>query len=304
MQFCHNIRNQNTINMNLTINNLSKTYSNGVQALDNVSLTIPDGLFGLLGPNGAGKSTLMRTIATLQEADSGEIWLDDLNVLDQKLELKQTLGYLPQEFGFYPKDRAINLLDQLSMLNGINNKSEREYQVEYIMKKVNLWDARKQRIGTYSGGMKQRFGIAQALLGNPKLIIVDEPTAGLDPYERRRFHNLLAEIGKDIIVILSTHIVDDVSNLCTNMAIIDKGQILLQTDPGEIVKEFEGKIWEKDVTGIDMEELRKGHQVISSRLFAGKYFAKVYNEHDPGEDFSAVNPILEDVYFYSLLQRS
>ncbi len=178
--------------MNLTINNLSKTYSNGVQALVNVSLTIPNGLFGLLGPNGAGKSTLMRTIATLQEADNGEIWMDDLNVLKQKQELKQSLGYLPQEFGFYPKDKAFNLLDQLSMLKGIKDKSERKQLVEYILKKVNLWDARKQRIGTFSGGMKQRFGIAQALLGNPKLIIVDEPTAGLDPYERRRFHNLLA----------------------------------------------------------------------------------------------------------------
>jgi ABC-2 type transport system ATP-binding protein len=290
--------------MNLTINNLSKTYSNGVHALDNVSLTIPNGLFGLLGPNGAGKSTLMRTIATLQDADAGEIQMDDLNVLRQKLELKQNLGYLPQEFGFYPRDRAIDLLDQLSMLKGIYIKSERKEQVEYLLRKVNLWEARKQRIGTFSGGMKQRFGIAQALLGNPKLIIVDEPTAGLDPYERRRFHNLLSEIGKDIIVILSTHIVDDVSNLCTNMAIIDKGKILLQTVPGEIIKEFEGKIWEKELTGINMEELEKKYHVISSRLFAGKNFVKIYNPIDPGDDFSPVDPILEDVYFYTLSTRS
>ncbi len=290
--------------MNLTINNLSKTYSNGVQALDNVSLTIPNGLFGLLGPNGAGKSTLMRTIATLQEADEGEIWMDELNVLEQKQELKQTLGYLPQEFGFYPKDRAIDLLDQLSMLKGIINKSERKELVEYNLKKVNLWDARKQKIGTFSGGMKQRFGIAQALLGNPKLIIVDEPTAGLDPYERRRFHNLLAEIGKDIIVILSTHIVDDVSNLCTNMAIIDNGKILLQTDPGEIIREFEGKIWEKDITGADMEYLNKEYHVISTRLFAGKNIVRIYSETDPGDEFRSVESILEDVYFHTLSVRS
>ena len=290
--------------MNLTINNLSKTYSNGVQALDNVSLTIPNGLFGLLGPNGAGKSTLMRTIATLQEADKGEIWMDDLNVLEQKQELKQTLGYLPQEFGFYPKDRALDLLDQLSMLKGIKDKTVRKQLVEYILKKVNLWEERKQRIGTFSGGMKQRFGIAQALLGNPKLIIVDEPTAGLDPYERRRFHNLLAEIGKDIIVILSTHIVDDVSNLCTNMAIIDKGKILLQTDPGEIIIEFEGKIWEKDITGVDMELFEKDYRVISTRLFSGRNIVRVFSETDPCDNFKSVESILEDVYFYTLSNRS
>ena len=290
--------------MNLTINNLSKTYSNGVHALDNVSLTIPNGLFGLLGPNGAGKSTLMRTIATLQDADSGEIRMDDLNVLKQKQELKQNLGYLPQEFGFYPKDKAIDLLDQLSMLKGIHIKSERKAQVEYLLRKVNLWEARKQRIGTFSGGMKQRFGIAQALLGNPKLIIVDEPTAGLDPYERRRFHNLLAEIGKDIIVILSTHIVDDVSNLCTNMAIIDKGKILIQTVPGEIIKEFEGKRWEKEITGMTVEEMGKKYRLISTRLFAGKTFVKIYNNGDPANEFISVDPILEDVYFYTLTTRS
>ncbi|NQU32833.1 MAG: ABC transporter ATP-binding protein [Bacteroidetes bacterium] len=290
--------------MNLTINNLSKTYSNGVQALNDVSLTIPNGLFGLLGPNGAGKSTLMRTIATLQEPNNGEIWLDNLNILEQKQELKQILGYLPQEFGFYPKDRAINQLDQLCMLKGINNKLERKQMVEYILKKVNLWEARKQKLGTFSGGMKQRFGIAQALLGNPKLIIVDEPTAGLDPYERRRFHNLLAEIGKEIIVILSTHIVDDVSNLCTNMAIIDRGTILIQTDPGEIIKEFDGKIWEKDITGINMVAFEKEYRVISTRLFAGKNFVRIYSETNPNEDFRPVESILEDVYFYTLSNQS
>jgi len=286
--------------MNLTINNLSKTYSNGVQALDKVSLTIGNGLFGLLGPNGAGKSTLMRTLATLQEADTGEIWIDDLNVIEQKHQLKQILGYLPQEFGFYPREKAYDLLDQLSLLKGIKDKSERKQLVEYTLKKVNLWEARKQKIGTFSGGMKQRFGIAQALLGNPRLLIVDEPTAGLDPYERRRFHNLLAEIGKDIIVILSTHIVDDVSNLCTNMAIINKGKILLQTVPGEITHSFEGKIWEMDITGIDLDNFKKEYQVISTRLFAGKIFVRIYSDTDPGDDFKSVLPILEDVYFYTL----
>lgn len=290
--------------MNLTIDNLSKTYSNGVQALNNVSLTIPTGLFGLLGPNGAGKSTLIRTIATLQEADEGDVWLDNINVLQQKHEIKQILGYLPQEFGFYPKDRSISLLDQLCMLKGIRNKTERKSIVEYLLKKVNLWDARNQRIGTFSGGMKQRFGIAQALLGNPKLIIVDEPTAGLDPYERRRFHNLLAEIGKDIIVILSTHIVDDVSNLCTNMAIIDNGRILIQTDPGEILKEFDEKIWEKDITGVNMDDFEKEYQVVSTRLFAGKNIVRIYSEKDPKNEFRPVEPILEDVYFYTLSTRS
>ncbi len=290
--------------MNLTISNLSKTYSNGVQALNDVSLTIPTGLFGLLGPNGAGKSTLMRTMATLQDADSGEVWMDDLDVLEKKQELKQTLGYLPQEFGFYPKDRAYNLLDQLCMLKGVRVISERSAMVEYQLKKVNLWDARKQRIGTFSGGMKQRFGIAQALLGNPKLIIVDEPTAGLDPYERRRFHNLLAEIGKDIIVILSTHIVDDVSNLCTNMAIIDRGKILIQTDPTEILKDFDGKIWEKDITGFNLEDIEKEYHVISTRLFSGKIFVRIFCEKDPDDEFNAVDPILEDVYFFTLSTRS
>jgi len=290
--------------MNITINNLSKTYANGVQALNDVSLIIPTGLFGLLGPNGAGKSTLMRTIATLQEPDTGEIWFDDLNVNERKHEFKQNLGYLPQEFGFYPKDKAADLLDQLIMLKGVQNKEERKNLVEYLMKKVNLWEARKQRIGTFSGGMKQRFGIAQALIGNPKLIIVDEPTAGLDPNERKRFHNLLSEIGKDIIVILSTHIVDDVSNLCTNMAIIDKGKILVQTEPTEIVTDFEGKIWEKEVSEDEIEFIGQKYDVISSRLFAGKTFVKIYKETVPEDEFESVKPILEDVYFFTLHKHS
>ncbi len=289
--------------MNLIINNLSKTYANGVKALNGVSLTIPSGLFGLLGPNGAGKSTLMRTIATLQDPDSGSIFLDDLDVLEQKHELKQHLGYLPQEFGFYPRVRALDLLQQLCLLKGISDKKERKDMTEYLLKKVNLWDARKQRLGTFSGGMKQRFGIAQALLANPKLIIVDEPTAGLDPNERRRFHNLLAEIGKEVIVILSTHIVDDVSNLCTNMAIINKGRILMQTDPGEIIRDFEGKIWEAEQHNQDEKFPKDKYRIISERLYAGKTFVKVYSELNPGAPFKAVNPILEDVYFYTLDQN-
>lgn len=290
--------------MNLTINKLSKTYNNGVEALKDVSLVIPSGLFGLLGPNGAGKSTLMRTIATLQEPSNGEIWLDDLNIIERGQELKQMLGYLPQEFGFYPKDKAEDLLDHFIMLKGVNDKNERKELTEYLLKKVNLWDARKRKIGTFSGGMKQRFGIAQALIGDPKLIIVDEPTAGLDPNERRRFHNLLSEIGKDIIVILSTHIVDDVSNLCTNMAIIDNGKILLQTDPTEIVTDFKGKIWEKEINEEDIHLIEERFHVISTRLFAGKTYVKIYSESNPGEGFENVNPILEDVYFYTLQNRA
>jgi ABC-2 type transport system ATP-binding protein len=289
--------------MNLTINNLSKTYTNGVKALKDVSLVIPNGLFGLLGPNGAGKSTLIRTIATLQEPDNGEIWLDDLNIIEHSQDLKQNLGYLPQEFGFYPKDRADDLLNHFIMLKGINDKADRKNLVEYLLKKVNLWDARKQKIGTFSGGMKQRFGIAQALIGNPKLIIVDEPTAGLDPNERKRFHNLLSEIGRDIIVILSTHIVDDVSNLCTNMAIIDNGKILLQTDPTEVVLDFKGKIWEKEIHEEDLKIIQERFQVISTRLFAGKTFVKVFSEKNPEDGFLNVEPILEDIYFFTL-QRS
>jgi len=290
--------------MNITISNLSKTYSNGVKALDDVSLVISEGLFGLLGANGAGKSTLMRTIATLQEPDKGEIWLDDLNIVDQKQELKQLLGYLPQEFGFYPKSRAIDLLDQLTMLKGVKKKSERKELVEYLLKKVNLWEVRMQRIGTFSGGMKQRFGIAQALIGDPKLIIVDEPTAGLDPYERKRFHNLLSEIGKDIIVILSTHIVDDVSNLCSNMAIINNGKILLQTVPAEIIADFEGKMWEKEIEPDELKQIEDKYLFISKRLFAGKNYVKIYSETNPDNGFKSVDPILEDVYFYSLIKHS
>ena len=286
--------------MELSINNLSKTYANGVVALDDVSLEIPTGLFGLLGPNGAGKSTLMRTIATLQEADSGEITFEGIDVLRQRTEVKKVLGYLPQTFGFYPKDTGYNLLDHFTLLKGVKDKKERRAKVEELLKRVNLWNERKQKLGTYSNGMRQRFGIAQVLIGNPKLIIVDEPTAGLDPEERVRFHNLLSEIGENVVVILSTHIVDDVSDLCTNMAIIDKGRIILKENTLEAMSQLEGKIWEKEIPKADLPEYEEKYSVISTRLFAGKTFIYIYSEANPENGFSNIKPSLEDVYFYHL----
>jgi ABC-type multidrug transport system ATPase subunit len=286
--------------MELSIKNLSKTYSNGVVALKDVSLDIPTGMFGLLGPNGAGKSTLMRTVATLQEADSGEIQLGDIDVLTQKNEVKQVLGYLPQEFGFYPKDSAYDMLEHFTILKGVANRTERKRTVEQLLKRVNLWDERKQKLGTFSGGMKQRFGIAQALLGDPRLIIVDEPTAGLDPAERNRFHNLLSEIGEDVVVILSTHIVDDVSDLCSNMAIIDRGEIVLKENTLNAIRNLSGRIWEKEILKETLEEYENRYRVISSRLFAGKTFIRVFRETNPDNGFLPVETVLEDVYFYHL----
>jgi ABC-2 type transport system ATP-binding protein len=286
--------------MELLINNLSKTYANGVVALDDVSLRIPTGLFGLLGPNGAGKSTLMRTIATLQEADSGEITFEGIDILRQKSEVKKVLGYLPQDFGFYPKDTGYNLLDHFTLLKGVKGKKERKGKVEELLRRVNLWNERKQKLGTYSNGMKQRFGIAQALIGNPKLIIVDEPTAGLDPEERVRFHNLLSEIGENVIVILSTHIVDDVSDLCMNMAIIDKGRIILKENTLSAMAQLNGKIWEKEIPKGDLPEYEEKYDVISTRLFAGTTFIRIYSEDDPENGFSDIKPSVEDVYFYHL----
>ncbi|MBC8486297.1 MAG: ABC transporter ATP-binding protein [Bacteroidetes bacterium] len=290
--------------MEIEITKLSKTYSNGVVALKNVSLNIPTGLYGLLGPNGAGKSTLMRIIATLQEADSGEIRLGDIDVLTQKREVKKILGYLPQEFGFYPKDNAYNLLDHFIMLKGVGNKKERREKVEMLLRRVNLWNERKQKLKTFSGGMKQRFGIAHALLGNPKLIIVDEPTAGLDPEERNRFHNLLSEIGEDIIIILSTHIVADVSQLCSNMAIINNGEILFKDNPANAINSLKGKIWEKDILKSDIENYEKKYDVISNRLFTGKTFIRIYSESNPGNNFESSPTTLEDVYFYWLSRNN
>lgn len=287
--------------MQLTINNLSKTYSNGVQALRNLSLNIGANMFGLLGPNGAGKSSLMRTVATLQEADSGEVWLDDLNVLKDKDAVRQILGYLPQEFGIYPKMSAVDMLDHLAVMKGITNRGERKDAVDALLQQTNLWDVRKKNLGTYSGGMKQRFGIAQALLGNPKLIIVDEPTAGLDPSERNRFLNLLSSIGSEVVVILSTHIVEDVRELCPRMAIINQGQVLTEGSPAEAITELEGKIWRRAVSGPEeLAQLRQSMQVISTHLVGGRTEIRVFSDTAPPGDFIPVSPDLEDVYFLYL----
>jgi ABC-2 type transport system ATP-binding protein len=286
-----------TILMQLIIQNLNKTYSNGVQALKDVNLTINQGMFGLLGPNGAGKSSLMRTIATLQEADSGSIQMGDLDVLVQKEEVRKILGYLPQEFGVYPKIDAVTLLDHLAVLKGIRNKSERKGLVEALLHKTNLWQARNKNLGGYSGGMKQRFGIAQALIANPKLIIVDEPTAGLDPAERNRFLNLLSEIGENTIVILSTHIVEDVKELCTDMAIINKGQVLYKGSPIDAISAVEGKVWKKRIAKTELEEYRKSFSIISERLIAGRPEITVLSETQPDSSFEQTQADLEDVYF-------
>ncbi|MBX7125194.1 MAG: ABC transporter ATP-binding protein [Cyclobacteriaceae bacterium] len=289
--------------MELVIQNLNKTYANGVQALKDVNLTIRQGMFGLLGPNGAGKSSLMRTIATLQEADSGTIQLGDINVLTQKEEVRKTLGYLPQEFGVYPRVDAVTLLDHLAVLKGIVNKKERKELVEALLHKTNLWAARNKNLGGYSGGMKQRFGIAQALLANPKLIIVDEPTAGLDPAERNRFLNLLSELGENTIVILSTHIVEDVKELCTDMAIINKGQVLYKGSPMDALAEVTGKIWRKRIQKSELEAYRTRFQVISERLIAGAPEIHVLQDTRP-EEFVSVDADLEDVYFTHIFRSS
>jgi ABC-2 type transport system ATP-binding protein len=282
---------------NLIISNLSKTYSNGVRALNNVSLTIPTGMFGLLGPNGAGKSTLMRTLATLQEVDGGTIMLNELNVLTQKDEVRRRLGYLPQEFGVYPKISAEALLDHLAVLKGIVNRKERKEIIHTLLHKTNLYDVRKKNLGGYSGGMKQRFGIAQALLAIPKLVIVDEPTAGLDPAERNRFHNLLCELAENTIVILSTHIVEDVKELCTSMAIINKGEVLLKGNPVKAIEEVKGKIYSKTIPKNELDLYRKEYVVIADRLLQGKPIIHIYSEADPGHGFKPVEADLSDVYF-------
>jgi ABC-type multidrug transport system ATPase subunit len=282
--------------MELVINGLNKTYSNGTQALIDVTLTVKQGMFGLLGPNGAGKSSLMRTIATLQEADSGTISLGNINVLTQKEEVRKVLGYLPQEFGVYPKVSATTLLDHLAVLKGIGNKKERKETVEALLKKTNLWHDREKNLGGFSGGMKQRFGIAQALLASPKLIIVDEPTAGLDPAERNRFLNLLSELGENTIVILSTHIVDDVKELCTEMAIINKGRVLYKGKPLEAINEVAGRIYKKKIQKAELASYREQFNIISERLIAGSPEIRVISDIQPS-GFERVEPDLEDVYF-------
>ena len=283
--------------MKLTINSLSKTYPNGVQAIKDVSLTLTNGMFGLLGPNGAGKSSLMRTIATLQEADSGSVFLDDLDVLNKKTEVRQLLGYLPQEFGVYPKISAERMLDHIAQLKGVGNDSERRDLVNALLDKVNLSKDKKKHLGTYSGGMKQRFGIAQALIGNPKLIIVDEPTAGLDPAERNRFYNLLSQLGENTIVILSTHIVEDVSTLCSNFAIICQGEVLYSGEPDNAITTLEGRIYSKKIPQGDIDRYRAGYPIISTQLKGGQLYIRIVSEQDPGNGFVASPPNLEDVYF-------
>ncbi len=287
--------------MPLTITGLSKTYPNGVQALKDLNLTIGNNMFGLLGPNGAGKSTLMRTIATLQEPDSGTIWLDNINVVKEKETVRRLLGYLPQEFGVYPKISALDMLSHLAVMKGVTNAGERKAMVEALLNQTNLWDARKKALSTYSGGMKQRFGIAQALLANPKLIIVDEPTAGLDPAERHRFLNLLSSIGRDVIVILSTHIVEDVRELCNRMAIISNGELLLEGAPAEALETLSSRIWSKLVTDeSELSTLEAQLQIISVQLLGGAHEVRVYSETDPGSGFRPVDANLEDVYFLNM----
>lgn len=283
--------------MKLTITDLSKTYDNGVQALQNVSLEISKGMFGLLGPNGAGKSTLMRTIATLQDADGGSIFLDDLDVQAQKLPVRKVLGYLPQQFGVYPKMTAEFLLHHFAVLKGITNKSERKEIVNALLHKTNLYEVRKRKLGGFSGGMKQRFGIAQALLNSPTLLIIDEPTAGLDPKERNRFYNLLSEIAEDAIVILSTHIVDDIKELCTQMAIINKGKVVLQGNPLELIKQLNGKVYQKSIQRTEVAAYKKAYQIVNDKLFLGKPIIQIVSDEDPGNGFTAIEATLEDVYF-------
>jgi len=292
--------------MQLHITGLSKTYPNGVQALDDVTLSIPTGMFGLLGPNGAGKSTLMRTLATLQDADSGSAQLTDvpgagtINVLRDKDAVRRVLGYLPQDFGVYPKVSAEEMLDHLARLKGLTRSGERKAVVEGLLKQTNLYDVRKKALGGFSGGMRQRFGIAQALLGNPKLIIVDEPTAGLDPEERTRFHNLLVEIGEEVIVLLSTHIVSDVSDLCPKLAIMNKGRVLLSGTPQRLTDLLRGRIWVTAVPRSEVDTLRQRHAVISTRLYTGKTQIHVIADDHPGPGFEPTEPTLEDAYFAAI----
>jgi ABC-type multidrug transport system ATPase subunit len=289
-----------TPDFSLSIRNVSKTYGNGVLALNNVSLTIPNGMYGLLGPNGAGKSTLMRILATLQNPDAGSIHLGGIDVLKEKDEVRQTLGYLPQEFGVYPKAKAEDLLDYFAVLKGITNRNSRREVVEALLKQTNLWEKRRQKLGSFSGGMKQRFGVAVALLGNPKLMIVDEPTAGLDPAERVRFLNLLSELGENSVVLLSTHIVEDVIELCTRMAIINKGQILKEAEPLKAVTELNGKIWRRIVEKSLLAGLEREHKIISTKLLSGRTVIHIYSEENPGNGFELVAPDLEDVYFTTM----
>jgi ABC-2 type transport system ATP-binding protein len=287
--------------LSLEIRDISKRYSNGVQALSNLSLTIGNNMFGLLGPNGAGKSTLMRTIATLQDPDSGQILLNGLDVIANKDAVRRQLGYLPQEFGVYPRISALDMLHHLAVMKGISKSGERKEIVDTLLHQTNLWDARKKALSTYSGGMKQRFGIAQALLANPKLIIVDEPTAGLDPAERNRFLNLLSSLARDVIVILSTHIVDDVRELCPRMAIISNGRVVLEGAPEETLEQLRNSIWSIVVkTEEEFNDVSAQHKVVSTKLLGGAHELRIQSDTPPGDGFRPVEPALEDVYFLTL----
>ncbi|HEX7036783.1 MAG TPA: ABC transporter ATP-binding protein [Pseudomonadales bacterium] len=287
----------------LSISGLSKTYPNGVRALDDVTLDVPAGMFGLLGPNGAGKSSLMRTVATLQRPDRGSIRLNGIDVLREPDRLRSTLGYLPQDFGTYPRTSPLVMLDHIAALKGITRRGERRELVEQLLVQTNLWDVRRKNIDTFSGGMRQRFGIAQALIGDPRLVIVDEPTAGLDPAERRRFHNLLARIGEDVVVILSTHIVEDVADLCPRMAILGQGRILVEGSPQALIAELAGRLWRKLVPAEQADRLRGTLPVVSTRLIAGEVELRIVAQAPPGDGWESAEPTLEDVYFATLLQH-
>lgn len=288
----------------LTIQNLNKQYPNGTKALQDVNLTLTKGMFGLLGPNGAGKSSLMRTIATLQQADSGTIVFNNIDIFQQPDEIRKILGYLPQDFGVYPKISAEAMLQHIAKVKGVTNTTERKNYVADLLHKVNLYKFRKRNLGDFSGGMRQRFGIAQALIGNPQLIIVDEPTAGLDPLERNRFHNLLSELGEEAVVILSTHIVDDVSNLCENMAVFYEGRILMQGQPQELSSSLDGKVYTKSIAKNELETYQDQYVVLSNYLKAGKLHINIFSELSPGKGFQVVPNNLEDFYFYTIYKDS
>ncbi len=287
--------------MQLVISHVSKTYSNGLKALNDINLSISPGMFGLLGPNGAGKSTLMRTIATLQDPDEGSIMLGDINIVKQKEELRKMLGYLPQDFGFYPKVNAEDMLHHFAVLKGINHKAERKELCDALLQQTNLFEARKRNLSEYSGGMRQRFGIAQALLGSPKLIIVDEPTAGLDPAERNRFHNILSDLGENIIVILSTHIVEDIKNLCPRMVIMNRGQVLLDGKPSDTIRDMKNKVWSLLIDKSELEAYKEKYRIISAKIVEGRLLIHVKSDEMPDAAFAAVEPDLEDVYFSNIL---
>ena len=286
----------------LELNDVSHVYANGTRALEHISLTVPRGMYGLLGPNGAGKSTLMRTIATLQTPTEGTIRFGDIDVIGKPEKLRRTLGYLPQDFGVYPRVSAYDMLDHMAVLKGVTSSADRKSTVETLLNQVNLWPVRKKALAGFSGGMRQRFGIAQALIGNPELIIVDEPTAGLDPEERNRFLNLLAEIGENVVVILSTHIVEDVSDLCSRMAVLASGRIQLEGVPLQLIQSIEGRIWMKVIDRSALDSCREQYEVISTRLFAGRTVVHILSDGDPGNGFEPVTGGLEDVYFSTLAQ--